>query len=129
MLSPNQANEIADDLLQQALQQRNEVKNVAAKRVPLLFRIPELRPLEPWERSERVGAAVRSVNNQVVPILACLVWTVGCLAVAWSLDIFSQGRPSTAVLLVLSIAPWHLIRAVFVRSNLRKQLNQVQNRH
>ena len=73
VLSTNQANEIADDLLEQARQQRDEEKNVAAKRVPLLFRIPQLRPLEPWERSERVGAAVRSVNNQVVPILACLL--------------------------------------------------------
>lgn len=117
------------DLLDQARQQRNEEKTVSAKRVPLLFWVPELQPLEAWERSERVAAAVRSVNSQVAPILACSAWTGALLAIAWALGIFSYGRAAALPLLGLSVAPWLFIRAIFVRSKLRQQLNQAQSQH
>jgi hypothetical protein len=122
-LSAFQGNLIAGELLDQARQERDEQKNAKAKRVPFLFRMPELAPLQPRERSQHIAAAVRAVNGQVIPLLACSAWIGVCFAGAWATGrVPPFSRATSAWLFVLSAAPLHVIRAAFVRSILRKTL-------
>lgn len=75
MISKDQANCIADELIEQQRQQSRDAKNEAAKKVPWLYRCAELNRLEPIERAEVIVEARREMRRGLWFVLAVfLIW-------------------------------------------------------
>jgi Flp pilus assembly protein TadB len=127
LLTPIQAENIADELLSQQRRAETEAKNAAARRVPFVYYVRGLNSLEPWERAELVQQSTRRIGNQLKATLLtlCLVG-VSCLA-WWLAGLFSRSGVSPVLLVVLCGAVVFLPRAYFVRQELRRRLRERQD--
>lgn len=74
MISKDQANSIADQLLDQQRAEMQHTRNVAASRVPYFYRCKELRQLEPWQRAEVIREARRSFRDDWWSFASMVAW-------------------------------------------------------
>ena len=68
-MTPEQANQIADELLEQRRRAAIEAKNAGARRIPLVYYVRGLNALEPWERAELLAVASKHVANRWKAVL------------------------------------------------------------
>ncbi len=75
MISNDQANCIADELIEQQRQQSRDAKNETAKKVSWLYRCAELNRLEPIEQEEVIVEARREMRRGLwFAVAGFLVW-------------------------------------------------------
>jgi len=124
LLTPSQAERIAEDLLNQKRRAETEAKNAVARRVPFVYYVRGLNALEPWERAELLQQSARSVGNQwKATLLTLCVVGISCLA-WWLGGLFSRPGVSPVLLVVVCAAMAFLPRAYFVRKELRSRLRE-----
>ena len=121
MLTKDQAEIIASDLLQQEHARRSEAKNARAARVPWFYRSAPLRALEPWQQAELVLRATKAVGSQWAATTAVFAWIV-LVALAWAAAGTFAMNWSLAAVLPAMLLPLTLIRAWFVRRELASLL-------
>ena len=80
MITKDQANSIADSLLTQQRAEALRAKNAAGSRVSFLYQCPELRLLEPWQRTEVVREAWRNLRGHWGIIACMIVWILAFCA-------------------------------------------------
>ena len=126
MLTPTQAETIAEELLSQQRRAEMDAKNTVARRVPLVYYVRGLNSLEPWERAELVQQSTQRIGNQwkATLLTVCLIG-VGCLA-WWMAGLFSRSGVSPVLLVVLCGAIVYLPRAYLVRKEVRRRLRERQ---
>ena len=72
MLSKDQANAIAESVLNQPQSSRREGRKHTVHRVRLIYRCRELSALEPWQRTEVVKQATKATGNNPLLIIVLL---------------------------------------------------------
>jgi len=120
VMTPDQARIVADELIDQERRKIVARRNAAAKPLPWVYRVPELEPLEPWQRSERLAAARREVDFEWSTTLVSAVFAGLCGAVAWKAGLMSETWSTAAVFFTLSFVPVRFIRMFGVRRRLRR---------
>jgi Flp pilus assembly protein TadB len=126
LLTPTQAETIAEELLSRQRRAETEAKNAVARRVPFVYYVRGLNSLEPWERAEVVRQSTQRIGNQWKPTLLtlCLIGVV-CLA-WWMAGLFGRSGAPPVLLVVLCGAVVYLPRAYFVRQEVRRRLRERQ---
>ena len=126
MLTPAQAETVAEELLSQQRRAETEAKNAVARRVPFVYYVRGLNSLEPWERAELVQQSTQRIGNQwkATLLTLCLIG-VSCLA-WWLAGLSSRLGVSPVALVVLCGAVVYLPRAYFVRQEVRRRLREMQ---
>jgi hypothetical protein len=119
LLSKEQENEIADQILKQA-RDDNLTQQASAFRPTLpLYRCSELRALAPWMQPLVVRHASQAVTKSPVFILTVIAWLGGMFAL-WSYQ-YGEAR----FILACSFVPL-LLRGMFVRHEVKKIAAQLQ---
>jgi len=117
MLTPEQANAIADAALAQQRRELLESRNRRARRVGWLYQVPGLASREPYEQAELLAAAERRVAKSVPYWCTAIVW-LGLLALAWY---WAAPRPALSALGgVVGVLGTQWVRMPFVRRQLAK---------
>ena len=114
MLSKDQANAIADDVLSQAQSSRLEGRKAMVRAVPLLYRCRELSALEPWQRAEVVKQATKAAGNNFLLIIVLLT---GFATLVGLFQIYKFG-PMAPFIIAFCFAAL-LLRALTVRREIR----------
>ncbi len=124
-MTPEQAEQIADELLEQRRQSETDAKNSRSRRgrVPFAYYVRGLNVLEPRQRAELVQVASRHVANQwkVTALAICLV--LACCLAWWSLGLFASKHVSPVLLVFVIAAVVFLPRRYLVRREIRKRLS------
>lgn len=120
MLSEQQANTIADQILMQELEAQTNIKNSRAKRFNRshwLYQFPELAALQPWQRKVLIQRAMDKADQQWPVLLSCLVWLLGYMAIIFlGPPSFQSFRGFLIATVVLGI-PFVVIRRRQIRRN------------
>jgi Flp pilus assembly protein TadB len=127
VLTPEQADAVADELLEQRRHEHVAVKNAGAPRVPFVYYVRGLNALEPYERSEVVHLALHNVGNQWKATVVSLAVVCVCCAVWWLAGLFA--KPGAVPLVALCIATLYFPRAYFVRQEVRRLVRESQDAH
>ena len=83
MLSQNQANLIADKLLEREAQKLDQDRNRHSLPVPLFYRFSELSFVQPWQRQQIVRTAVKLAGKRLPVLLAGFIWVSSILGYAF----------------------------------------------
>ena len=82
MISKEAADAIARVLLEQARDESKRRKNAMARHGLVLYRFPELKQFEPWQRHVIVRRCSALVNREALTVALCAAWLVFILAIA-----------------------------------------------
>lgn len=119
MLTSEQANVVADALIDGARQQTLDLRNAQARRVPFYLATPALRSLESWRQAELLRQATHNVRSSAILVGPTLGWCALCLLL-W----IAVGKPFTSasfgIASILLIAPTVWWRYWLVRRELRR---------
>ena len=121
-MTPEQAEQISDELLEERRRAANDAKNAVARRVPFLYYVRGLNALEPWERAELLAVASKHVANRwkAAVFAVALAATGGTLW--WALELSSRKNIPPVVLVFVIAAISLLPHAFLVRREIRKRL-------
>jgi hypothetical protein len=118
MLQKDQAERVAEGLLQQARDSRASKLNAKVRPVPFYLKVPEFAGYEPAERAAFVLAAARLVERKLSFQLAVIGWLClcGCM---WYFLVGPRSAVSTATFVFVVAAGVFAIRTAFTRKALR----------
>ena len=119
MLSEQQADAVAHELLTHELHRQTDIKNSSARRrlrwVRWYYKFTELNTLDPWQREVLLDCAMEKADAQWPVLLSCFVGLIGLMALFFLGPLALQGfRGLLIVSLVLGV-PFILIRRWQVR--------------
>ena len=126
MLTPTQAETVAEELLSQQRRAEIEAKNAVARRVPFVYYVRGLNSLEPWERAELVRQSTQRIGSQWKATLLTLCLVGASFVAWWMAGLFSRSGVSPVLFIVLCGAVVYLPRAYFVRQEVRRRLRERQ---
>ena len=109
MLTPTQAELIADGLVEAKKRESAKSRRARARPVPLVYRSSALRKLAPSRQAELLEQASTAVSSRWSALLTGSAWSLLSAAALWSLSSYRLGNWSLA-LLVLPYGPvlgWH----------------------
>ena len=115
MLSKDQADAIANAVLNQTQSSRLEGRKSMVHHVPLIYRCRELAALEPWQRKEVVKQATKATNSNLLFIVVLLAGLATQVALFGEYK-FSSMAPFIAVFYFSAL----LLRVLIVRREIRK---------
>ena len=122
LLTPKQAERIAEEVLDPQRREEADAKNAVAQKVPFIHYVRGLNSLEPWERTQIAQCAVRDVGNHWKSVLYLMSLVGLCCAAWWSGGLFSRPGVSPMFLVVLCGVVVAVARAHLVRQELRRSL-------
>jgi hypothetical protein len=110
MLTPAQAELIADGLVGANKRENANSHRARARTVPLVYRSSALRKLPPFRQAELMEQAFTTVSSRWSVLLTCCAWSLLSAAVLWSLSTYRFSNWSWALLILLPFGPplgWH----------------------
>lgn len=117
MLTPEQANVIADAALAQQRRELLESRNHRARRVSWVYQVPGLASREQYEQAEMLTAAERRAAKSVAYWCTAIGW-LSLLALAWY---WVAPQPALGLLVgAIGILGTKWVRFPFVRKQLAK---------
>ena len=122
MLTKEQASQIAEDLVRQQLEMRRDERNRRAKRIPLVFRLPSMSGLDPYEKEDVVLQAKRAVIKRKATIAVLIVWAAIWLGLWWGFWLDEIVGIKRVIFLGSIILPMVLLQVWLVRQEIRVQL-------
>ena len=127
-MTPEQARQAADELLEQERQSITNAKNANARRVPFVFYVRGLNALGPWERAELVQLASRHVANQWKVAVLAFALVFACCMAWWLFGLFDRKGVSPVLLVFVIASVAFLPRTYLVRQEVRRLLAQRASR-
>ena len=127
MITKETADALAQALLDQEQRQLADRKNARARRVSFIYRFPELKEFQPWQRDLIVRRCTELVLREPLTIVLFFVWLVVVVAsIAFDLPsrLFGIGHNLVIPVLALVIV---LFQRGRVRSNVLAFLRFVKN--
>ena len=121
-MTPEQAETIANELIEHRRRAVTEAKNASARRVPFVYYVRGLNTLEPWERAELVEHACRHVANQWKFGVLAVVLVAACCLIWWLLGLFDTEDVPFALLVFIIAAASFFPRTYLVRQEIRRRL-------
>jgi hypothetical protein len=127
MITKETADALAQLLLEQEQRQSTERKNARARRSHLLYRFPELKRFEPWQRELITRRCAELVLREPLIFAGFFVWLAGAVAVAFNVPsrVFGVSSGLFIVILGLALLLFHRWR---VRHNVRAFLRFIRDR-
>ena len=121
MISKDQANAIAEEILDQQRGPILKDKNVFARRIPVLYRCEELKALEPWQRAQVVREASANVSRQWGVKVCMLFWLLAVMFFWFLFVPVSTRTGSTSVWLLCALAslPQFIVHVSLVRLHVK----------
>ena len=110
MLTPAQAEAIADDIVEALQRESAKSRWARARPVPLVYRSSALLKLPPSRQAEFLEQASTTVNQRWSVLLTCCAWSLLSAAALWSLSSYHLSTWSVALLIFLPSGPplgWH----------------------
>jgi hypothetical protein len=124
MITKETADALAQVLLDQEQRQSTDRKNAQARRSGWLYRFPELKGFQPWQRELITRRCAELVLREPLIFVAFFVWLAVAVAVAFNLPSRVFGVSSGLVIMVLGLALL-LLHRWRVRHNVRAFLQFV----
>ena len=119
MITKDQANRIAESLLDQEQKIQHQAKNAKARSIPFYFRCPEVLSLEPWQQAKVVRQAAKNVTHQWRLRLSIVAWVGVCLAV-WHFAFPSTTTVSLALFLfAAAVIPQIIVQLWLIRREIQ----------
>lgn len=125
MISRQQANQIGSELIQQLEVQKRAEMNVKARRIPFLYRFPELQFFELWERPALLAQA-RAAAMKTPALIAVWVFfsTIAISVIIYSVKFEPLGNLPLVVYWVFTailLCPAFLYRRTLMRRYIRAE--------
>jgi hypothetical protein len=119
MLSEQQADAVAHEVLANEHQRQTEIRNSRARRrlrwVRWYYKFPELKTLEPWQQDVLLDRAMEKADGQWPVLLSCFVWLLCLMALLFLGPPTLQGFRGLIIASLVLGAPFVLIRRWQVR--------------
>jgi hypothetical protein len=110
MLTPAQAQFIADGLVEEKKRERAESHWARARRIPRVYRSSALRKLPLSRQTELVEQASSTVSSKWSVLLTCCAWSSLSVGALWLVGSSRLGNWSFALPILLGLVPalgWH----------------------
>lgn len=125
MLSKNQANKIAEDIIRQAELSNTKNRKFVSIYTSLLYRCRELYSLKPWQRVEVVRQATNEVSTNRLFLFLIFSW-LGLISF-WFFSLTTPARSQWLFSYMFACCSVTLIlRVVFIRHEVRKIANELR---
>ena len=126
MITKDQANTIAESLLDQQQKILLQAKNAKARRIPFYFRSPELVSLEPWQQTKVVRKAAKDVVRQWRFKISMVAWFAVCFAF-WYFAFPAASKVSLVLFLLVAAAiPQFMVQCWLVRREIQSIIRSRQ---
>ena len=127
MITKEAADALSQVLLEREQRQSTDRKNARARRSQVLYRFPELKGFEPWQRELITRHCAELALREPLILVAFFVWLAVAIAVAFDLPSRTLGVSSGPIIVVLglSLSLFHRWR---VQQNVRAFLKFVGER-
>lgn len=127
MITKEQAEQAAEEILAYERKDLVEAKNSKARRVPWQYRVAGLTRLQPYEQEQFFQEAVTKSLSQPVYWAASIVWFVG-IAALWYWLLWPSGTPLIVAAVIAAVGAL-VIRTTVVRSLLHGALEVKSGAH
>lgn len=121
-MTPEQAEQVANELLEQRRRVDLDARNARTRRVPFACYVRGLDTLEPWERSELVRVASRHLASQWKIAALAIGLVALCCGLWWLFGLFDRKDVSPALLVIVIAGVAYLPRTYLVRKEIRRRL-------